>query len=76
MLPTICALVGVPIPEGVDGRVLSEVLRSADANSQPDVATTSFIASTPAKDYTVTLHESRVAATRYVDYTKTQHAEN
>ncbi len=72
MMPTICALAGVPVPDGVDGRVLTELLQSDNAPPSPTVETRTYEAHTKNGDYSVTLHESQVGSTRYMDFTKTQ----
>lgn len=72
MMPTICTLVGVPVPDGVDGRVLREILRNT-RTSVPDVETSIPEASSIPAAYQTRAHVSRIEGRDYLDYTQTTH---
>jgi len=73
LAPTICAMLGLPVPDGVDGRVLTELLRADENVPLPEVEKSVHETATADGQYAVALHESRIASTRYVDFTETQH---
>jgi predicted AlkP superfamily pyrophosphatase or phosphodiesterase len=70
MMPTICTLVGVPVPEGVDGRVLIEILRDTEG-TPPKVETSVHKSSVTTDGYSTEAHVSHVGESRYLDYTQT-----
>ncbi|GMV90417.1 MAG: hypothetical protein AMXMBFR82_01950 [Candidatus Hydrogenedentota bacterium] len=70
MMPTICTLAGVPVPDGVDGRVLNEIFRS-DTAGAPEVETSTREAATMPSGYQTKALVSRIAGHSYLDYTKT-----
>ena len=72
--PTVFALLGLPVPRTMDGRVVVEMLRrTPPAVARARVQRDSTVAETVVGDmrYRVTLHRSSVGRARYVDSTVT-----
>jgi arylsulfatase A-like enzyme len=70
LAPTLLALLGVPVPAAMTGRVVTELLRDGPAPSTLAVARTVVTARTPDGSYEVDAHISSVAGHRYLDYTE------
>jgi arylsulfatase A-like enzyme len=67
LLPTIMSLLGLPIPEGLDGRVLAETLVGHD--STPEVVTREITPQTPHPDgFEPVLKMWQVGNTSYIDH--------
>lgn len=71
--PTVLALLGLPVPRTMDGRIAVELLRSDVLRAPARVRRDSTVASAVAGSlrYRVTLYRSWVGRTRYVDSTLT-----
>ena len=69
LMPTILHLLGYPIPERVDGRVLHEVLASPHPSPEPPVVTTTYSTerSTGVGDYRQHLTTATVGTTTYLE---------
>ncbi len=77
--PTILALLGVPVPQAIDGRALREVMLDGPDPAQVAIKrqtqqATAKLAGAPTARYRVTLFTSMVGATRYLDSTITTRA--
>ena len=72
LAPTVLALLGVPIPDTMDGRVLREALRNGPDPSDVQVITREFVAETSwdRGRYRMVLRRSEVDGTTYVDFTE------
>jgi arylsulfatase A-like enzyme len=70
--PTTLALLGVPLPQDVDGRVLDEVLASGPQPSDVVVAQVNVVTATDIDGlhYQLTVHRRRVGDTMYLDGTE------
>ena len=69
ILPTVFELMGVPIPGGLDGRVLSEVLESGPFPGEVELETSVVETSTEVRGtrYELTIHQSRGGTSTYFD---------
>ncbi|PWJ55321.1 putative AlkP superfamily pyrophosphatase or phosphodiesterase [Dyadobacter jejuensis] len=73
LTPTILSLYGLPIPEGMDGRVMSELLVKGRANTPPfETETIRTEARYPWGTYKLSLQQSVLKPYRYVNFTKTE----
>ncbi len=72
LAPTVLALLGVPIPDTMDGRVLREALRNGPDPSDVQVITREFVAETSwdRGRYCMVLRRSEVDGTTYADFTE------
>ncbi len=72
LAPTILALLGLSVPESMDGRVLSEAVHGGPDPSEVPVTTRQYIAETEwtGGRYRVMLQKSFVDDTEYVDFTE------
>ena len=72
LAPTVLALLGVPVPDTMDGRVLREALRNGPDPSDVQVITRAFVAETSwdRGRYCMVLRRSEVDGTTYADFTE------
>ena len=72
LAPTVLWLLGLPVPPGMDGRVLREVLRNGPDPSDVEVRTRQHVAETSwgTGSYRVMVQRSEVDGTRYLDFTR------
>ena len=73
LLPTIAHLLGIPVPNEVDGRVLHEVLKSGPAPQKVRVRRKEWTAALPDEKYSATVRASLVDGHRYVDEASAVH---
>jgi predicted AlkP superfamily pyrophosphatase or phosphodiesterase len=74
--PTILAIHNLPIPEEMDGRVVSELLvNGKTSNEQPHVEDRTVVANTPRGRYTAVLRRTVFGKYTYVDKVTVTHAE-
>jgi arylsulfatase A-like enzyme len=66
--PTICRMLGIPIPDSMDGRVIKEGLVGGPMPGELDIDHKTHVAELPG--YRLELDESFVGAARYVDGTR------
>ena len=71
LVPTVLELMGAPIPMGLDGRVLTELLLSGPSPEDVVVETDPVLTSAEVGDllYELTVFRSRVGSTTYFDGT-------
>ncbi len=71
LAPTVLWLLGLPVPPGMDGRVLHEVLRNGPDPSDVEVRTQQHVAETSwgTGSYRVMVQRSEVDGTAYLDFT-------
>lgn len=73
LAPTILFLAGVPVPKGMDGRVLREILVGGPSLEQMKVGRATREVKSPDGNYVATLRLSEVAGHRYVDEVSARH---
>jgi arylsulfatase A-like enzyme len=71
IVPTVLALLGTSVPDGLDGRVISEALLDGPDVVDVEVVADSIVATTGLDGlrYTLTVHRSWVGPTMYFDGT-------
>jgi hypothetical protein len=77
LMPTALALIGATVPDGLDGRVISEALASGPMPSEVTVEPRDVTTATdvPGWHYELTAHRSRVESTIYFDGTEVMRTE-
>ncbi|MEJ1241373.1 alkaline phosphatase family protein [Chryseolinea sp. T2] len=67
IVPTILAINKLPIPDEMDGRVMNELLKNAQANEKARVVETAVTTAIPGGQYKVTLQRTVIGNFSYVD---------
>jgi len=68
--PTLLHILGLPAPPAMTGRVLAEAQRDGPALSSVRIERTTETVKTPDGSYELIAHISRVASSRYLDFTE------
>ena len=74
IVPTILSIHGLPIPNSMDGRVISEFLsgKTDDKNLKPKKETITTSAEIPGFKYILTLNRTILGKYQYVDFAKVE----
>jgi arylsulfatase A-like enzyme len=70
LAPTVCHLLGVEPAEGMDGRVLKEILKGNEKAARPYIAQSTLNVATPDGSYRLEAKMRRVGDTDYLDYAR------
>ena len=70
LAPTLLAMLGIPVPASMTGRVASELLRSGPSPSSMAITHTVVTAVAPDGRYQADAHLSTVGGHRYLDFTE------
>jgi predicted AlkP superfamily pyrophosphatase or phosphodiesterase len=73
LVPTVLHLLGIKVPDSIDGRIIREALNKEPSPSEIQIESKEFIAETRVENikYKVILHKTFVDGTAYVDSTVT-----